>query len=335
MIFEHQFVNQIVGVASGFRDVALYHVMDRAVFELLDRDPADFPLATRDRSSVRSHGWQPDLTHTTRWQGDSHWKFVGYARDIKFDSDMSRLGTLRLAPFKMGPKQNAFEEGTKFREVVENKREEIIALIQEHLDRNVALVEDAIWRRSDEPCYNLKLIDGPAGRKVHGTLRSSLVSHHGFQGQRFRLDDQETFREAVLDFMDKGWTLHESNGITWGVPDMEVLVPESIALEPEAQTVVDLAFAFNNAPRTATKAMSYEELESYRRLKEAFQSTDPLSGAFDEDSISGLLDSIRLLARHRGSNEDLNEASIALATDRWENRAIGDFLAVRSCRPLF
>lgn len=330
-MFEYPFVNRIIGVASGFRDVALNHVLDKAVFELLDRNEVDFPVATRDRDSVRSIGWRPDLKYTTRWHDDSHWKFVCYFSDFR-QHDAMRMFDV-LAPASLKIVQASFPVGTEFREVVEDMRPQTLATIQDHFDRNVAVVGDTIWLRADEPCYGLKLRDTQSGRRVAGALRASSSTHEGFKGQRFRLDDQEAFREAVLDHMDSGWTLENSNGVTWGVPDMEILVPESIALEAEAQTIVDIAFSLRNAAQSQMNGMSYGELEAMCLLKDTFESTAPLAAAFDEGAISDFIDPIRLLMRYRRQDE-LNAMSLALATDRWENRAIGDFLAVRSHTPV-
>jgi hypothetical protein len=327
MMVEFQFVNQIIGVASGFRDVSLNHVHDRAVFELLDRNEADFPFATRDRNSVRPSNWRADLKYTTRWNDDSHWSFVSYVGNLKREEAMQKLGF--LATSGLETTQANFPVGMEFREVVEDMRPQTIATIQDHLDRNVAVVGDAIWRRANEPCYGLKLIDNHTGRKLDGNLRASSSTRSGFEGQRFRLDDQETFREAVLDHTECGWALENSDGVVWSVPDMEILIPESIALEAEAQTIVDIAFNLRSAAQSEMKGMAYGELEAICLLRDAFETTAPFAANFDEVSVSEFVDPIRLLMRYRHRDE-LNAVSLALATDRWENRAIGDFLAVRN-----
>ncbi|MCV9964550.1 hypothetical protein OIU34_21915 [Pararhizobium sp. BT-229] len=327
MMFEHQFVNRIVGIASGFRDVALNHVLDKAVFELRHRSAADFPVATRDRDSLRPTGWKPDLKHTTLWHDDSHWKFVGHAVGYDLPTTIANLGTLRTAG--VSPEQESFPLGTEFRSVVEDLRGDTLLAIQDDLDRNVALVHDAIWRRSDEPCYCLALNNGTDATKVIGKLRSASAFYEGFQGQRFRLDDQETFRDAVLDYMERGWTLQNSNGVTWGVPDMEILLPESVTLEAEAQTVVDFAYSLHHDAREDMKAMSYPELESYCLIKDAFDGSGPTASSFGENTIAELLECARRLARYASPFKDMDAASLALVTDRWENRPIGDFLAVR------
>ena len=332
MMFEYPFVNRIIGVASGFREVALNYIQDKAVFELLDRNEDDFPVATRDRGSVRPTGWGPDLKYTTRWHDDSHWMFVCDFSAFRQYNAMQRFAD--LAPADLEITQASFPVGTEFREVVEDMRPQTVAAIQSHFDRNVAVVGDTIWLRADEPCYGLKLKDTHVGRKVAGVLRASSSTREGYDGQRFRLDDQDAFREAVLDHIDSGWTLEDSNGITWGVPDMEILIPESVSLEAEAQTIVDIAFSLRNAAQSEMNSMSYAELDAVCRLKDAFETTAPLASAFDEDTISDFVDPIRLLMRYRRQDE-LNPAALALATDRWENRVIGDFLAVRSHAPRF
>ncbi|MCZ7860678.1 hypothetical protein O9X98_04610 [Agrobacterium salinitolerans] len=332
MMFEYQFVNRIIGVASGFRDVALNHVQDKAVFELLDRSENDFPIATRDRDSVRPTAWRPDYKNTTRWHDDSHWKFVCCFDEFRQYNATEKFA--ELAPKSMVVAQDSFAVGTEFREVVEDMRPQTMAAIQDHFDTNVAVIGDTIWLRAEEPCYGMRLKDAQSSRKVSGILRASSDTNEGYDGQRFRLDEQEAFREAVLNYMESGWTLENSNGITWGVPDMEILIPESIALEAEAQTIVDLAFTLRNAARTEMNGMSYAELDAICLLKDAFETSAPLATAFDDGTIADLVDPIHLLMRYRRQDE-LNPASLALATDRWENRAIGDFLAVRSHRPVF
>lgn len=330
MMFEHQFVNRIVGTASGFRDVALNYVQEKAVFELRHRSAADFPVATRDRDSLRPSGWKPDLKHTTLWHDDSHWKFVGHADDYNLPTTIAKLGVLRAA--EVSSEQESFPLGTEFRNVVEDMRGETLLEIQDDLNRNVALVHDAVWRRSDEPCYCLTL---RRSNKVVGKLRSASASYDGFQGQRFRLDDQDAFREAVLDYMEMGWTLENANGVTWSVPDMEILLPESITLEAEAQTVVDFAHTLHLDARENMKAMSYPELESYCLIKDALDGNGTTASAFHEGIIADLLECTRRLARYASAFKDMDATSLALVTERWDNRPIGDFLAVRGHQPTF
>lgn len=330
MMFEHQFVNRIVGTASGFRDVALNYVLDKAVFEMRHRSAEDFPVATRNRDSLRPSGWKPDLKLTTLWHDDSHWKFVGHTDTYSFASTLAELGTLKTAVAP--PTQETFPLGTEFRGIVEDMRAETIASIQDDLDRNVALVHDAIWRRADEPCYCLEL---DSTLKVIGKLRSASAFYDGFQGQRFRLDDQETFREAILDHMERGWVLQNSNGVTWSVPDMEILLPESITLEAEAQTVVDFAQTLHHDARAEMKAMSYAELEGYCRIKDTLDTNGPHAASLDEDTIAELLESSRHLSRYASPFKRMNGEVMALVTERWENRPIGDFLAYRDQRPAF
>lgn len=329
MMFEHQFVNRIVGTASGFRDVALNYVLDKAVFKMRQRSAADFPVATQDRGSLRPSGWKPDLKHTTLWHDDSHWKFVGHADTYYLATTIAELGSKAAAA---PAAQDTFPLGTEFRAVIEDMRAETIASIQDDLDRNVALVHDAIWRRADEPCYCLEL---DTLRRVTGKLRSASAFYDGFHGQRFRLDDQETFREAVLDYMERGWTLQNSSGVTWSVPDMEILLPESITLEAEAQTVVDFAHTLHQDARGNMKAMSYAELEGYCRIKDTLDTNGPIAAALDEDMIAELLESSRQISRYASPFKRVNGEVMALVTERWENRPIGDFLAYRGQQPTF
>ncbi|MBY3155427.1 hypothetical protein HFO56_24175 [Rhizobium laguerreae] len=338
MMIRHRFVNEVIGVAAGFRDVALNHVYDSATFELIERNASDFPLATRDcRVGGNSH-WHAVRSHSTRWHDESHWTFAGDMRHSRSETALAQLGTVAVAEKR---ETQVFPLDTQFREVVENMRAERIAAIQDHFDRHIALIDGEIWMRASEPCFCLQL-DETDIRKVKGLFRKAsainpALSDHiakfedrGFKGQRFRLDDAAIFRESVLDHIDLGWTLDGSDGVVWAVPDVEVLVPESIALEPEAQTVVDIAYTFHELARPKMKHMSCAHLEASCLLLDAFERTRPASDLFDESQISELLDAVRSLAGRDFARSCISVQALKLVADRWENRAIGDFLPLRS-----
>lgn len=346
MIVEHSFVNQIIGIAAGgFRDVSLNYVHDSAAFNLIERDASDFPIATRHRSLSNSNRLYL-RDYTTRWHDESHWTSLGNVRQLGLETLLERVGTSLVAGSPAG--QEVFPLDTQFKMVVENMRDEKVAAIQSHFDRDIALIDGEIWRRASEPCYCLKLDVTRDGRKVAGVFRESArtdhsltlgqfkhFDDHGFQGQRFRLDDADGFREAVLDHIDLGWTLSGSDGVEWGVPDIEVLIPESIALDPEAQTVVDIAYSLLEPARRKMKAMSYSELESTCLLLDAFETTRPESTFFDESQISDLMDAVRSVAEYAYERSVVSPAALELVVERWENRAIGDFLPVRTNNAAF
>ncbi|MCS4088871.1 hypothetical protein [Rhizobium sp. BK176] len=340
MMIKHTFVNRIIGVAAGgFRDVSLNYVYDSAAFNLIDRDPSDFPIATRHRGIQNSNRLFA-RDYTTRWHDDSHWTHVGDAGQMRLETALEPLGTSIVAGSPDG--QQVFPLDTAFKGVVENMRDEKIVAVQSHFDRNIALIDGEIWRRANEPCYCLRLDDTKDGRKVMGVFRESALVEHtlsgriknfddrGYRGQRFRLDDAHGFREAVLDHIDLGWTLQGSDGVEWGVPDIEVLIPESIALDPEAQTVVDIACSLVEPARRRMKEMSYQELDAACLLFDAFEHTRPESGRFTESQIGDLMDAVLSLAKYDYKNSGISPAARELAAERWENRAIGDFLPVRS-----
>jgi hypothetical protein len=323
MMLEYTFVNRIVGTAHGFRDVALNYVRDKAAFDIPQRSANDFPVATRDKASRNIRGWN-DFKRTTLWHDDSHWMFLGHAHTnyIRDTIDKLRVPETTILPLS----QETFPQGTEFRLVVEDMRAETIALIQNHFNQNVALVHDGIWQRADEPCYILGL---DTISEVSGKLHASSDLYLGFQGQRFRLDDQDNFREAILDYIDRGRTLLNSDGIVWNVPDMEILVPESITLEAEAQTIVDFALTLRDEVRTNVKNMSYQELESYCHIKDTLGENRPTAASYHEDTITDLLDSTRQISRYTRTNQRMNGEAVALIADKWENRPIGNFLAAR------
>jgi hypothetical protein len=341
MMIKHSFVNQIIGVAAGgFRDVALNYVYDSAAFNLIDRDPSDFQIATRHRGITNSNRFAL-LDYTTRWHDESHWVYIGDAGQTRLETALEPLGAFVVAGSPAG--QQVFPLDTRFKGVVENMRNEKIAAIQNHFDRNIALFEGQIWRRASEPCYCLKLDPTKDGRKVKGEFREAARIGHslsfeqfkdfdnlGYQGQRFRVDDAHGFREAILDYIDLGWSLDGSDGLAWGIPDIEVLIPESIALDPEAQTVVDIAYSLREAVRPKMKDMSISELEATCLLLDAFERTRPESALFDESQISDLMDAVRFVAQYDQGHSGIAPAALELIAGRWENRAIVDFLPVRT-----
>jgi hypothetical protein len=346
MIIEHSFINQIIGIAAGgFRDVSLNYVHDSAAFNLIERDASDFPIATRHRGlSDSNRHYLRD--YTTRWHDESHWTSLGNMGQMRLETLLERVGTSLVVGSPSG--QEVFPLDTQFKMVVENMRDEKVAAIQSHFDHNIALIDGEIWRRASEPCYCLKLDVTRDGRKVAGVFRESArIDHslslgqfknfndHGFQGQRFRLDDADGFREAVLNHIDLGWTLSGTDGVEWGVPDIEVLIPESIALDPEAQTVVDIAYTLTEAARPKMKAMSYSELEATCLLLDAFEHTRPESTLFDESQISELMDAVRSVAEYGYDQSVISPAALELIGERWDNRTIGDFLPVRTHNAAF
>jgi hypothetical protein len=327
MMFQHRFVNRIIGVAAGFRDVALNYVYDNATFELIERNATDFPIATRYRRVPQDGEWHQNHDGTTLWHDGSHWTCIGVAKRMSLESETELMGTAVIREeFR---KQEAFPLDTPFRDIVENDREETVVAIQNHLSRNLALIDGAIWRRGNEPSFSMRLTE----TDVAGGFRSITTRNpgswaklrfedYGFQGQRFRLDDVADFRETILGYMDRGWKLTGTNGITWNVPDVEVLVPESISLDPEAQTVVDLAYSLQKLARPAMKDMSYTQLEAVCHLLETFEKTQPLGELFNERQISELLDAARSIADTALAHEAVSAPALELAVDRWENRAI-------------
>jgi hypothetical protein len=327
MMIKHAFVNQVIGVASGFRDVSLNYVSDSETFNLKDRDPAEFPIATQRRFGSDSSRFS-SRRYSTLWHDESHWTHIG---DVNRTSSNDPLGTTLIAGCPDG--QTAFPLDTQFKSVVENMRDEKLAAIQNHFDRNIAMINGEIWRRECEPCYCLKLDVTKDGRKVTGKYRDFVI--HGYYGQRFRLDDVDGFREAVLDYTDLGWTLGSSDGVQWSVPDIEVLIPESIALDPEAQTVLDVAYSLREPARAKMKGMSYSELDATCLLLDAFEYTRPESARFNEIQIADMMDAVRSLSKYDFEQYELNTAALELVTERWDNRAIGDFLPVRTHSPAF
>ncbi|MNV96661.1 hypothetical protein D3C71_1916920 [compost metagenome] len=79
--------------------------------------------------------------------------------------------------------------------------------------------------------------------------------------------------------------------------------------------------------------MSYRELEGYCHIKDTLDANGSIASSFDEDMVAELLESSRHLARYAGPFKRMHGEAIALVTDRWENRPIGDFLAFRGQQP--
>ena len=321
MIFDFTFVNQVVGVVAGHREVAFHLVTDSERFSVPESDIADFPPAV-------DLGWRKTHRAATKWHDGSHWRSLG-GRPLESSDARKRLGTEGLAPVKIGLNQSLHPKGTRFRTVIEDYRPEIVERIQAHFDRNVALLNGEIWYRAGEPCYLLKF-DGQ-----NKTLNVALVEstdsgpQRGYRGQRFRLDEVEAIRDCVDVLLARDWRLPSDNGVIWDFPTTTIITPESIRLDAEAHTILDLAHSHVRGCRGMLPEMSYREMEAYAFLKDATAIDGP--AACDEDEIGDILAGLHLLNRFtEGALPDAGLAALALATDRWDNREISPILVNHS-----
>lgn len=323
MIFEHRFTNQIIGIAPNSRAVTLNNIADRAPFELPEGSSSDFPVAIQ-KQGFREY-WHGEFEWLTRWHDGSHWEFAGYLDALEKANANTVLGTHSIAACLPTKTQKSFPEGVGMREVVEDMRPVITNAIQDHLNHNVALVNEAIWRRTIEPSFVLSFSENATGKSMAAAIHPNKFDRRdGYVGQRFRIDDTDGLHEAIISFADKGWNLQGSNGIVWGLPDLEILIPESIEMEPEAQTILDLSASITNATRQRRTTMTDAELESHFHLSDTLERVGHLAKAYDEKEISDLLDAALSLRRLiRSADSGINSSSLSFAAECWENRPIG------------
>jgi len=316
VIIEHPFVNQIVGTAAGFRDTSLNSVWDSASLEIPERDPSEFPVAT---APTGTPGEFRGSLNVTRWHDGSHWTVLHHGHD-RFAADTLRTDVVARSNRLLAAEP--FAAGTPFREIVHDMRDEIVAAMQHHLDSNVALIGGELWRRCEEPSYAL-FPSCTDGRVVitQVTPRQHWDVPLGYKGQLFRIDDRDGLRDELSRMLAMGWRLKNTDGILWSLPDIEVLIPESVGLDPEGQTAVNLArSAAGVVPRTRIPEMTYAEIEALCFLEQSMAGHRYLPEVHD-DLVPGALEAARTLRRFFPDPAGV-EAAIHLAAERWDNRPI-------------
>lgn len=338
MIVEHRFINQIVGVLSGQRDVSLINIADVDRFEVPELDEHEFPVATFYGHTQAAF---------TRWRDGSHWTAAESAYSCRrtlgnvneervtlasrfmhegksHTSGLMDIRTETAFPLQTG--QEVFPEGTKLRTTIEDFRESNIRRLRTHFSSNVALLGDKVWVRTGEPYYRVKFRPDKKGIVIDSTHSGSEIFPRHYHGQRYRLDDKELLRDQVLDLSERGWDIIGSNGFYWDIPDIRVQLPESVNLAGEAATLISLAMSAVDIINPSVDRLGLHEIEAYATLKATTQNHNQQT-EFGDDEYDDLATTLKTLRRELETISPGYGVGIDFALWKWDDRDITPMLA--------
>jgi hypothetical protein len=281
MLIRFPFVNQVVGVARPMRTVNLNHVADAEWMEILERDEHEFPEATVTRFR--------ESTVVTRWHDGTHWKILGSRADVAAKPTLLHAALPPESVLAVPQKGIApLDDQTTVRNVAADYRDDIVSAVRDAVANDFAVLGDKVFARCEEPYFVVRESGGSVEVKLN-ELRF-LRDREFPVGALFRADERRAMHVAVRDALARG--LRNTNAgrmPIWSVPEVSVLLPQSITFRAERAQVVHLARVAAAHVPGVLQRLTYDQLEAYADLRDLLEDTDISDDDAVVDAIADLV----------------------------------------------